>query len=92
MCCIVEDCSDLCQSDKYTELVDYMFPKVCALLQMAENNNFNETELSIKASALNTVNMLLLTQTESVRNNINDYCDHIIKLMAHFFSLADQQG
>ena len=68
--CVVEDCTSLFESEKYAELVDFMFPRVCSLLQIKENEKLNQFELSIKASALNTINMLVITSTEAVRSNI----------------------
>ena len=53
---IVEDCTSLFQEDAYLSIIEYMLQPVFNLLapQTASSN-------SIKAHAVNTVNMLLVT-------------------------------
>ena len=63
---IVEDCSDQLKETKYEALVTQMFPPICKLI----NTQYSE---DIVASAINTVNMLLLTESEIVIQNKDEY-------------------
>ena len=59
---IVEDCTSLFQEDSYVSIIEYMLQPVFNLLApQTQSSN------SIKAHAVNTVNMLLVTQCSSVR-------------------------
>ena len=62
---IVEDCT-LHDSDEYALVVEYMFNPVCALIQRPASQTYTPLDMKIKSAALNTVNMLLMTGTESV--------------------------
>lgn len=63
---IVEDCSDQLKETKYEPLVTQMFPPICKLI----NTQYSE---EIVALAINTVNMLLLTESEIVIKNKDEY-------------------
>jgi hypothetical protein len=54
---IVEDCTSLFQEDSYVSLIEYMLQPVFNLLDPTNTISTN----SIKAHAVNTVNMLLIT-------------------------------
>jgi len=56
---IVEDCAKLFEDIKFRGVVTEMFPKICLLISA----NYSET---IVSNAINTINMLLLTNTDII--------------------------
>ena len=89
---IVEDCTSLFESDQYASLVEEMFTPVCALLQRPSGTggSYGPEDLQIKAAAVKTVNMLILTQTQSVTEHMNDYAGHLLLVSDDFFVMAEQ--
>ena len=73
---IVEDCTSLFQEDAYVTIIEYMLQPVFNLLNPQTTVSSNR----IKAHAVNTVNMLLVTQCSSVRQYMQEYTVHIIAL------------
>lgn len=63
---IVEDCTKLFEDNKFRNVVEQMFPPICKLIQPS----FNE---QIVQNAINTINMLLLTNTDTVLENMDGY-------------------
>jgi hypothetical protein len=47
-----------------------------------------QTDLDIKTNALKAANILLMTQSEVVKQTMPAYTEHLIKLIAHFFNKA----
>jgi hypothetical protein len=70
---IVEDCSDQLKETKFEALVTKMFPPICKLI----NTQYSE---DIVANAINTVNMLLLTESETVINHKDEYFSVLLGL------------
>ena len=75
---IVEDCTSLFQEDAYVSLIEYMLQPVFNLL---DPQNLVSTN-AVKAHAVNTVNMLLITQCAHVRTYMQQYTVHILSLYA----------
>lgn len=63
---IVEDCTKLFEEIKFRNVVTQMFPPICRLIQP----QFSE---EIVQTAINTVNMLLLTNTDIIVQSMDDY-------------------
>ena len=82
---IVEDCTSLFQEDTYVSIIEYMLQPVFNLLAPTNMISTN----AIKAHATNTVNMLLITQCASVRQYMQQYTEHLLKL--YFDPIVDQQ-
>lgn len=72
---IVEDCSSLFQEDAYVSIIEYMLQPIFNLLAPS-----TQATNAIKAHAVNTVNMLLVTQCPSVRQYMQQYTVHILGL------------
>jgi hypothetical protein len=70
---IVEDCSKLFEDNKFRDIVNEMFPPICKLI----SNQFNET---IVQNAINTINMLLLTNTETVLASMDEYMNVLLNM------------
>ena len=70
---IVEDCSDQLKETKYEALVTQMCPPICKLI----NTQYSE---EIVASAINSVNMLLLTESDIVIQNKEEYFAVLLRL------------
>lgn len=75
MAIIVEDCSKLFEEDKFRNVVSEMFPRICALI----SPNYNE---QIVANAINTINMLLLTNTDVVLESMDQYLGVLLNIGA----------
>lgn len=75
---IVEDCTSLFQEDAYVSLIEYMLQPVFNLL---DPQNLVSTN-AVKAHAVNTINMLLITQCAHVRTYMQQYTVHILGLYA----------
>lgn len=63
---IVEDCSKLFEDKKYEALITEIFPQICALI----NQRYSE---EVVANAINTINMLLMTDVDIVLQNVTEY-------------------
>lgn len=63
---IVEDCSKLFEDVKFDALITAMFPQICRLI----SQNYNE---NIVSNAINTINMLLLTNTDIITDTMDEY-------------------
>jgi len=70
---IVEDCTSLFQEDAYVSIIEYMLQPVFNLLAPA-----TQATNAIKAHAVNTINMLLVTQCSAVRQYMQEYTAHIL--------------
>jgi len=70
---IVEDCAKLFEDNKFRDVVNEMFPRVCKLI----STNYNET---IVQNAINTINMLLLTNTDSIMQSMNEYLNVLLNI------------
>ena len=70
---IVEDCNEMLKETKYEALVTQMFPPICKLI----NTQYSE---EVVASAINTINMLLLSDAEIVIKNTDEYFAVLLNL------------
>ena len=70
---IVEDCSKLFEDIKFRGLITEMFPPICKLIQTGYNEN-------IVQNAINTINMLLLTNTEIVIASTDEYLNVLLTI------------
>jgi hypothetical protein len=62
---IVEDCTSLFQDDRYVKIIEYMLKPIFALLAPESGDLSPQaqlTKLNIKAHAVNTIRMLLVSQ------------------------------
>ena len=57
----MEDCTSLFEEEEYVNLIEYMLKPVFFLLAPRENEQESQTISNIKAHAVNTINMLLVT-------------------------------
>lgn len=71
---IVEDCSKLFEDSKYGELIEEILPPICRLIDV---NRFTE---EIIATAINTINMLMMTDSEHVNRHVEDYFGELLKI------------
>ena len=63
-----------------------MMKPVFALLAPSEAD-MQEISFQIKAHAVNTVNMLVLTQCACIRENMKDYTVHILSIFAQTYTV-----
>ena len=70
---IVEDCSKLFEDIKFRGVVTEMFPKICHLISAS----YSET---IVSNAINTINMLLLTNTEIIMHSLDEYLSVLLNI------------
>ena len=70
---IVEDCSKLFEDIKFREVVVEMFSPICKLI----STTFNET---IVQNSINTINMLLLTNTDIIQMSMNEYLGVLLNI------------
>ena len=61
-------------------IIEYMLKPVFFLLAPRENEQESQTLSNIRAHAVNTINMLLVTQCQSVKQYMQDYAVHIVGL------------
>jgi hypothetical protein len=74
----VEDCTKMFEDPKFREVVSLMFPPLCKLI----DPKFNQL---IVHHGINTINMLLLTNCEIVRDNMADYFNVLLGLAAKLY-------
>ena len=77
---IVEDCTSLFEEEEYVNIIEYMLKPVFFLLAPRENEVDSQTLSNIRAHAVNTINMLLVTQCQSVKQYMQEYAVHIVGL------------
>jgi hypothetical protein len=70
---IVEDCSKLFEDIKFRGLITEMFPPICKLI----SPSFNQM---IVSNAINTINVLLLTNTDIVVSNMDEYLQVLLNV------------
>lgn len=70
---IVEDCSKLFEDIKFRDIITEMFPPICKLISTSYNEN-------IVQNAINTINMLLLTNTDIVLSSMNEYLNVLLNM------------
>ena len=70
---IVEDCQKLFENHKFRSLITEMFPPICKLIQPS----FNQV---IVSNAINTINVLLMTNTEIVIENMDEYLNVLLNI------------
>jgi hypothetical protein len=70
---IVEDCQKLFEDLKFRSLITEMFPPICKLIQPTYNQ-------VIVSNAINTINVLLLTNTEIVLQNMDEYLNVLLNI------------
>ena len=70
---IVEDCNKMLEDSKYESLITEMFPPICALI----SSRYSE---EVVANAINTINMLLLTEADIVVKNKDEYFSVLLNL------------
>ena len=69
----MEDCAKLFEDNKFRDVVVEMFPPICKLI----STNFNET---IVQNAINTINMLLLTNTDIIQESMTEYLTVLLNI------------
>jgi hypothetical protein len=74
----VEDCSKLFEDIKFRSTIVEMFPPICKLI----NTNLNQ---AIVSNAINTINMLLLTNTDIILENMDEYLTVLIDIGSQNF-------
>ena len=70
---IVEDCSKQFEDEKFRSVVTDMFPPICKLI----STNYNE---AIVQNAINTINMLLLTNTDIILQSMDEYLGVLLSI------------
>eukprot|EP00347_Sterkiella_histriomuscorum_P007650 403348104 len=70
---IVEDCAQLFENEEYYQVILNMIPNIFRLLDL------NQTE-NVKQHAINTVNILLMTQSPAVCNHLESYAKHLLTM------------
>ena len=70
---IVEDCSKMFEDAKFRHVVTEMFPPCCKLI----GSQFNE---AIVQNAINTINMLLLTNTDIIMASLDEYLEVLLNI------------
>ena len=70
---IVEDCNKLLEDSKHEPMINELFPPICALIAPQYSED-------VVANAINTINMLLLTDAELVIKNKDEYFKVILDL------------
>lgn len=75
---IVEDCSKLFEDIKFRGLITEMFPPICKLI----SPNFNQI---IVSNAINSINVLLLTNTEIVIQNMDEYLNVLLNVGSQIY-------
>ena len=70
---IVEDCNKMLEESKHEALINDLFPPICALI----SPQYSEEVVS---NAINTINMLLMTDAEMVIKNKDEYFTVILEL------------
>ena len=70
---IVEDCSKLFEEPKFRGMVTELFPRVCKLI----STSYNE---QIVQNAINTINMLLLTNTDVILASMDEYLSVLVDI------------
>ena len=70
---IVEDCSSLFEQEEYCQVIYNMLPNIFRLLDV------NQSEL-VKENAINTVNILLLTQSSAIVGYMEQYAHHLLTM------------
>lgn len=70
---IVEDCSSLFQQEEYYQVIYNMIPNIFRLLDALQSE-------SIKEHAINTVNILLLTQSPAIVEHMDSYAKHLLTM------------
>ena len=82
---LIEDCSKLFEDVKFEGLIVGMFPQICKLI----SPSFSE---AIVSNAINTINLLLLTNTEPIMEHIAEYLQVLLDIGQKIQSdLAAQQ-
>ena len=69
----MEDCAKLFEDNKFRDVVNEMVPRVCKLI----STTYNE---SIVQNAINTINMLLLTNTDTILESMNEYLNVLLNI------------
>lgn len=70
---IIEDCSKMFEDMKFRGLITEMFPPICKLI----NPSYNQT---IVSNAINSINILLLTNAEIVLQNMEEYLNVLLNI------------
>ena len=76
---IVEDCQKLFEDIKFHNIITEMFPTVCKLI----SPTFNET---IVQNAINTINILLMTNVQIVISSIDEYLQVLLNIGHQIFN------
>jgi hypothetical protein len=82
---IVEDCSKLFEDEKFRTLITEMFPPICKLI----SSNYGE---NIVQNGIKTINMLLLTNTEIIVENTDEYLNVLLNLGNQIHKQNQQTG
>lgn len=82
---IVEDCSKMFEDNKFRDVVTEMFPPICKLISTC----FNET---IVQNSINTINMLLLTNTEIIQTSMAEYLQVLVNIGEQIIQANTHQG
>jgi hypothetical protein len=75
---IVEDCTKMFEDQKFRTIVTEMFPSLCKLIDPRYNQ-------FIVHHGINTINMLLLTNCDIVRDSMADYFHVLLNLGAQLY-------
>ena len=70
---IIEDCSKMFEDMKFRGLITEMFPPICKLI----SPSYNQT---IVSNAINSINILLLTNADIVIQNMEEYLNVLLNI------------